>query len=406
MNYTKYTQILEYIPHEVCNESLLIENLSIEIINFIKVNEITNVLISLSGGVDSMVLTYIMKYIDINFYCCHINYNNRNESVEERDFLIDWCNYHKINLDIYNIDHIKRGDINRNDYEEETRKIRYDYYKKLIKKFNCSGVMLGHHKDDLSENIFNNIMRGRKEITDLSVFKKKNILMDVIVFRPMLDFNKNDIYDISDKYQIPYFLDTTPDWSCRGKMRRKIFPECESCYSNSFMNSLIKLGSESDEMGNIFSKYIIDPLIQSVKCGKYGFIIPKSDILQENLIFKKVIRIIFNKNNIRNIKTKSLDNLYKNYNNLIQINVIKDYFTFIDTENIIFINEMLINDFVHFNKKLIENSKSNPNELINGKIYFKWKKKKYVPDYEFNFLNNKFRSINFNNIGDNILFYK
>ena len=67
---------------------------------------------------------------------------------------------------------------------------------------------------------------------------------------------------------------------------------------------------------------------------------------------------------------------------------------------------MLINDFIHFNKKLIENSKSNINELINGKIYFKWQKKKYVPDYEFNFLNNKFGSINFNNIGDNILFYK
>ena len=44
-------------------------------------------------------------------------------------------------------------------------------------------------------------MRGKKSITDLSVFKQINTILDVVVFRPMLEFRKKVIYDINN-YEI------------------------------------------------------------------------------------------------------------------------------------------------------------------------------------------------------------
>jgi hypothetical protein len=85
--------------------------------------------------------------------------------------------------------------------------------------------------------------------------------------------------------------------------------------------------------------------------------------------------------------------------------VIKEYFTFIDNDKITFLNELLINDFINFNKILIKNSSSNINELIDGNIYFKWHKTKYIPNYDHDFINKKFGFIKSENIGNNLLFY-
>jgi len=395
MNYSNYETILEFLPNDIDRSDINEKSLSKSIKKFIQDNNISNILLSLSGGVDSMVLAVIIKNlnIDINLYCCHINYNNREESVEERNFLIDWCQLENIHLDVMNIEHIKRGEGNRNDYEEETRKLRYKYYADLIKKFDCQGVFLAHHKDDLSENVFNNIMRGKKSITDLSVFKEINNILDVVVFRPMLEFRKKVIYDMSEKYQVPYFLDTTPDWSCRGKMRRQIFPKCEDCYSDSFMKSLVKIGKESDELGDITRKYLINPILDSVTYGKFGFIIPKTDILKEQLIFTSVLRTILNKISVKVIKQKSMLNLLTNYNNTTNIfNVVKEYFTLVDKNNIIFINKNIINlTNITITDKNISNNQVLQN-LIHGKLIFRYKNKKITPIYSYTSFNKYFKN--------------
>ena len=56
--------------------------------------------------------------------------------------------------------------------------------------------------------------------------------------RPMIKFYKQPIYDFADKYQIPYFKDTTPDWSVRGKYRNKILPIIEDTFSKNVKENL------------------------------------------------------------------------------------------------------------------------------------------------------------------------
>ena len=348
MNYIqKYNHLLEYKPNiEVYD--LLIKNIEHEIIyqhvfEFIKKYNLTEILISLSGGVDSNVLFEIIHYInlhkklDIQIHICHINYNNRDESNDEKDFLIEYCKFKNYTLNYIDLK-FKRGQIKREEYEKQSRFERYKFYENIIKENKLNGVLLGHHQDDIVENVFNNLMRGNREITDLTVIKDKNEILDVDVYRPMLNLSKNYIYEFAHKYQIPYFLDTTPDWSCRGKMRRRIFPECEECYSNNFKNSLLKIGKDSDELKDIINNNIIQPIIDKIKIHINEIFIQKEDILKKKIILKNILFHVCNKYNIDLIRHKTLDLIINNFDNKIKITLSdKTFLNITDTHLIIII---------------------------------------------------------------------
>ena len=390
MDYSQYSNILEFIPDEHSLDKLSENILFKYLLNYFEEKKINNVLLSLSGGVDSMVICIICKLIKIkkkpfDFYCVHINYNNRKESIDESNFLIDWCKYHNIYLDILNIDHIHRGEGNRNEYEEETRNIRYKFYKDSIDKFNCSGVILAHHKDDYSENVFNNIMRGQNSITNLGVFKEDNIIHDVRVLRPLLNFRKDKIYEISNEYQIPYFLDTTPNWSCRGQMRNDIFPKCDKCYGDIFMNNLHKIGRQSEDISLILNKFVIEPILKNVSFGEFGFMIPKSEELKQQIIFENVIDNITFKLGLKTVKRKGISNLIskinENYNG--EIHLVSGLKCFLLNNSIICLKLEEMVSILNSIKEISDNYLSNyifvndiEKDLINGIFYFKSNKKK------------------------------
>ena len=42
----------------------------------------------------------------------------------------------------------------RSEFEEASKNIRYNSYQNIIDEYNCNGVMVGHHGDDIIENIY------------------------------------------------------------------------------------------------------------------------------------------------------------------------------------------------------------------------------------------------------------
>ena len=266
--FENYSKILDFIPkiREKINE----QNINIDNDLIIAVNNFCNnkniklkILVSLSGGVDSMVLTTILKFLNYNVICLHINYNNRNETIDEQEFLEKWCNNNNITLYTKSINNIKRNNTKRSDYEYESKKIRFDFYKSIMLKENCDSIMLAHHKDDIVENIFANVCRGRY-ILDLAVIKEESIINDVKILRPLINFYKTNIYEFANSYQVPYFKDTTPNWSIRGKYRNNIYPILEDTFSGNIKHNLLGLSNQSYEWNELISKEIVDPFINSI----------------------------------------------------------------------------------------------------------------------------------------------
>ena len=244
LNYKLFKDILEYVPSnnaKIAEQAIYIGTNNngtsngigdngFRLINTVKAfcavnvaNEYSKVIVSLSGGVDSMVLATILKLLGYNVVAIHINYNNRAETREEQQFIELWCNYNGIKLHTKVITDIKRATSKRADYEIESRLIRFGFYKEVMADEKLDYILLAHHKDDIVENIFANVCRGRY-ILNLAVIKETTSIDDVTIMRPLIAHYKRDIYEFAEIYQVPYFKDTTPTWSVRGKYRNNIAP--------------------------------------------------------------------------------------------------------------------------------------------------------------------------------------
>ena len=278
------------------------------------------VIVSLSGGVDSMVVLAILLRLQIErefpIYTSTINYNLRKESYDESEFLIKYCDYHKV---ITRTEHLngtfsnnnKRGLVSNNnsigkrsEFEEASKDIRYNSYKEIIDKYNCQGVMVGHHGDDIIENIFTNSMKGHN-LLDIEVMKENNNIRGVNIYRPLLDHRKCEILKLAHKFDIPYFLDTTPKWSRRGQMRNEIFPLFTKVFGQSWKNKFKEIGTQSNNWNDTVQKLIIDPWLNDIYFGKYGFILPLKYTNDTNLWTYTLPKLFF-KINYGTIKKRTI----------------------------------------------------------------------------------------------------
>jgi tRNA(Ile)-lysidine synthetase-like protein len=280
---------------------------------FIQVNQIKKKIISLSGGVDSMVMSYILtkKYGPDNIVAVHINYNNRKECPDEVDIIKAWCAFLKIKLYIRKIVELNRPQCMelelRDLYESFTRDIRYSTYlniARLVKSDNCI-VYLGHNKDDRFENILTNIVSeshysnlNGMEFQTTQIFHEQPITF----IRPMLNILKTDIFSFANYCQIPHFVDSTPKWSHRGKIRDLVKPAIES-WNHKAIDSFFML---SDVISDLMS-------ITESTAEIYVHKIKQEEILKiniKNIPQKILFKIIFSKLEL-NISQKGLNAFYE-----------------------------------------------------------------------------------------------
>ena len=231
-----------------------------------------NIGISLSGGVDSMVLLYCLVQIKMNncnlinqIYVIHIEHTNREEGKVEREFLQDFCAILNVPFYYRTIYYMNRNTpyIDRDLYECESRKIRFNLYSHVIEKHNLIGICIGHHLGDITENVFTNIIHG-KSFDNLGVMKISDVQENVNIFRPMLNQTKNDIIKYANIYQIPFFKNSTPEWSCRGVIRDQMIPILNKQFGN-FEPNIRKLMDTCKEMADLNNKYIIQPYLDKIK---------------------------------------------------------------------------------------------------------------------------------------------
>lgn len=183
-----------------------------------------SVIIGVSGGPDSMALLNlfleIKKEINLNIVCAHVNHNVRKESKEEEQFIKDFCNINNITFEVMKIDNY--GDDN---FQNEARTKRYEFFKSLINKYNSKYLFTAHHADDLIETILMRISRG-SSIKGYTGFQKELKIDNYKIIRPLISKTKDEILKYNKENKIKYVTDLSneKDKYTRNRYRKYVLP--------------------------------------------------------------------------------------------------------------------------------------------------------------------------------------
>jgi tRNA(Ile)-lysidine synthetase-like protein len=248
----------------------------------------------------------------------HIDYANRDESGQEADYVEGWCS--RLGIVFYKrvINEVTRGITNRDEYEKVSRDIRYGFYQEIIALEKCDAVIFGHHKGDVQENVISNVMHGLSPLA-LSGMSEIGVANNVTVWRPLLAYSKDDIYTFAHQYGVPYFKDTTPSWSTRGKLRKLLVPLLIDMYGEGCLNNLTSLAHQSDESRALVHNAIYQPFLNSISRKRCGISVNVIKFLHQPLMFwKEMLKEIMHSMSMSMVREKSVQNFIERLQRLVQ----------------------------------------------------------------------------------------
>ena len=149
------------------------------------------IVIGCSSGPDSMALVDMLLKVreiyQLQLIIAHVNHNVRSESYDEAIYMKEYCEKNNLLFETMTIE--EYGDDN---FHNEARAIRYNFFETLINKYEANYLMTAHHGDDLIETILMRMVRGSnlngysgfKEIVDMGTYK---------IARPLIKFTKEEL---------------------------------------------------------------------------------------------------------------------------------------------------------------------------------------------------------------------
>ncbi len=140
------------------------------------------ILLTISGGIDSMVMLDLFIKANIKIAVAHCNFGLRsNESDGDENLVSDTCQ--KNNIEFFTIKFNTKpfAEENKISIQMAARQLRYDWFNKIALENNCTFIATAHHQNDVAETLLINMTRGTgiSGLHGISV-KKNNIIITVL----------------------------------------------------------------------------------------------------------------------------------------------------------------------------------------------------------------------------------
>lgn len=243
-------------------------------------------LLAVSGGADSMVLLKLFHQSGLEIQVAHINYHLRGEdSVEDQKTVEKFCRLNNIKLHIYEVSPEEKPE---NSVQIWARKIRYDFFFKILKEEKLDFVVTAHHLNDELETFFINLSRG-SGIKGLSGIPKS----ENKILRPLLNFTKEEIYHFAEENNVEFREDKSNQKNdyLRNKIRNNLTPKILEI----FPDFLSQFGKSIDHLRSVndFYQRQIEASFQEILISENedGFTLDKTKLLsQPKEIIIEIIR--------------------------------------------------------------------------------------------------------------------
>ncbi len=196
-----------------------------------------SVLLSVSGGPDSVFMAYLFKEIEKDYNLrlgiAYINHKMRDVK-KEIDYVKDLSKNLTFDFHLDEINLKENGSL-----EELLRVQRLEKLKEIAKKNRFKKIALAHTKDDQAETILMRFLKGTA-LRGLSGIKPVN---EEIFIHPVLCFSREEILNFLKERNIPFLQDPTNyDFSfLRNKLRNIIIPFIQKEINPSLKENFIQM---------------------------------------------------------------------------------------------------------------------------------------------------------------------
>ena len=180
------------------------------------------ILLTVSGGVDSMVMMHLFVEAGYTVGVAHCNFQLRGTESEEDEVLVAE-QAAALGIPCYNRRFDTKGEMaaTGESVQIAARRLRYGWFSELCTDEGYDTIAVAHHADDSIETFFINLLRGTglKGLTGISMTNGR-------IIRPLLFATRHEINDYAKAHKIPFREDSSNRSTkyLRNKIRLGIVP--------------------------------------------------------------------------------------------------------------------------------------------------------------------------------------
>ena len=224
----------------------------------------SKLLIAISGGIDSVVLTHLCHKLGLNISLAHCNFNLRGkESDADEGFVLELAENLDLEVFVQRFDTELYAKDNKRSIQMAARELRYSWFSELVEQLKFDFILTAHHADDNLETFLINFTRGTglEGLTGIPEVNDKFI-------RPLLPFSSESILNYAQAHQIKWREDSSNKSVkyLRNKLRHEVVPilkEINPGLLQSFQTTLNNLNESSEiveESIDVFLKKAIESI--------------------------------------------------------------------------------------------------------------------------------------------------
>ena len=185
----------------------------------------SRLLLAVSGGIDSMVMGWLVREAGIEHSIAHCNFSLRGEESDaDEQYVKSWSQENSIPFYSRKFDTLGYANSHRISVQMAARELRYEWFRSLILSEGFDSVAVAHNLNDNVETFLINLTRGTG-LTGLTGMSPRT--GDII--RPLLFATRGEIESFASGAGIGYREDSSNSQVkyTRNRIRHMVIPEME-----------------------------------------------------------------------------------------------------------------------------------------------------------------------------------
>lgn len=210
------------------------------------------IVLGVSGGPDSICMLKILyelkEKLNFEIFVAHVNHGIRENAKIDEEYVIDFCN--KLDIECFvlktNIKELSKE--YKNGLEETGRKVRYEFFNKIMKQTNSNKIAIAHNNNDNVETIILNVLRGSGPSGLKGILPQNGVYI-----RPLIEIKREEIEEFTKDLNPRHDESNDENEFSRNKVRNIVLPFIKKEFNPNIIDTITRLSNLISEESDYLS---------------------------------------------------------------------------------------------------------------------------------------------------------